>query len=80
MDRDEDRDGIAGFETKAERALNFAAEMGLQSYAMLAAAEGAIIAYKEIIGSDWKAYMAPAEGPATTERRSMAERMAALKK
>jgi hypothetical protein len=24
--------------------------------------------------------MAPAEGPATTERRSMAERMAALKK
>jgi len=80
MDRDEDQDGIAGYETKAERALQFAADMGLQSYAMLAAAEGAIIAYKELIGSDWKAYIAPVEGPATTERRSLAEQLAAIKK
>ena len=42
--RDEDRDGPAGFESKAERARLFAAEMALQSFALVAAAEGAISA------------------------------------
>ena len=36
-DRDEDRDGLAGFESKAERARLFATEMALQSFALLAA-------------------------------------------
>src|ERR1700719_2381230 len=58
-DRDEDRDGPAGFESKAERARLFAAEMALQSFALLAAAEGAIAAYAEVTGEDWKPYVAP---------------------
>ena len=35
-DRDEDREGPAGFESKAERARLFAAEMALQSFALMA--------------------------------------------
>ena len=59
-DRDEDRDGPIGFESKAERARLFAAEMALQSFALLAAAEGAIAAYADITGETWKPYEAPA--------------------
>ena len=44
-DRDEDRDGVSGFESKGERARLFAAQMGLQAYALMAAAEGAVHAY-----------------------------------
>jgi hypothetical protein len=47
-DRDEDREGPAGFESKAERARLFAAEMALQSFALMAAAEGAISEYTDI--------------------------------
>ncbi|RZL19267.1 MAG: hypothetical protein EOP64_10780, partial [Sphingomonas sp.] len=53
-DRDEDRDGPSGFESRVERAQGFAAEMARQSYALLAAAEGAVAAYAEITGSEWK--------------------------
>ena len=49
-DRDEDRGGVSGFESKAERARQFAAEMGLQAYALMAAAEGAVSAYAHITG------------------------------
>ena len=77
-DRDEDRDGPAGFESKAERARLFAAEMGLQSYALLAAAEGALAAYAEITGEDWKPYEAPAAPAASVVRQSAAAEMAAF--
>ena len=49
-DRDEDRPGVIGFESKADRARRFAAQMGLQAYALMAAAEGAIHAYAHITG------------------------------
>ncbi len=49
-DRDEDRGGPSGFEDKAARARRFAAEMALQSYALRAAAEGAVLAYAEVTG------------------------------
>ena len=62
-DRDEDRDGPIGFESKAERARLFAAEMALQSFALLAAAEGAIAAYADITGETWKPYEAPRRRP-----------------
>ena len=73
-DRDEDRDGPAGFESKAERARLFAAEMALQSFALMAAAEGAIAAYADITGETWKPYEAPAgtrrqRGPQVRRRR-----------
>jgi len=77
-DRDEDREGPAGFESKAERARLFAAEMALQSFALLAAAEGAIIAYADITGDDWKPYEAPVAAAASVARKSAAVEMAAF--
>jgi hypothetical protein len=77
-ERDEDRDGPAGFESKAERARLFAAEMALQSYALMAAAEGAIAAYADITGEDWKPYEAPMAPAATVARQSATLEMAAF--
>ena len=68
--RDEDRDAPVGFDSKAQRAREFAADMAIQAYALLAAAEGAVKAYREITGEEWKPYEAPTQGPATVERRS----------
>ena len=62
-DRDEDRGGPSGFEDKAARAQRFAADMALQSYALRAAAEGAVLAYAEVTGETWKAYEAPHPHP-----------------
>jgi hypothetical protein len=77
-DRDEDRTGVAGFESKADRARQFAAAMGLQAYALTAAAEGAVHAYAHITGEDWKPYEAPVSVTSSTSRKSAAEEMAAL--
>ena len=77
-DRDEDRTGVAGFESKAERARQFAAEMGLQAYALMAAAEGAVHAYAHITGGDWKPYEPPVAASSSTSRKSAAEQMAAF--
>jgi len=77
-ERDEDRDGPAGFESKAERARLFAAEMALQSFALLAAAEGAIAAYADITGETWKPYEAPTPPAATVSRQSAAAELAAF--
>jgi hypothetical protein len=52
----EDRQGIDGGENRAQRACRFAAEVGLQAYALLAAAEGAVDAYAHVCGRDWKPY------------------------
>jgi hypothetical protein len=77
-ERDEDREGPAGFESKAERARLFAAEMALQAFALMAAAEGAIAAYAEITGEDWKPYEAPAAQAASVSRKSASVEMAAF--
>jgi len=55
-DRDEDRLGVDGTENRAQRACGFAATVGLQAYALLAAAHGAVDAYAHVCGSDWKPY------------------------
>ena len=63
-DRDEDRPGIDNLANKAERARSFAAQVGLQAYALLAAAHGAVDAYAHVCGQDWKPYegmQAPAQ-------------------
>ena len=75
-DRDEDRGG--GFESKAQRARLFAAEMGLQAYALMAAAEGAISAYAHITGADWKPYERDPESAAGIGRQSAAAELAAF--
>ena len=77
-DRDEDRGGAAGFESKAERARIFAAEMGLQAYALMAAAEGAVSAYAHITGEEWKPYTAPSAPSPGTGRQSAAAELAAF--
>jgi hypothetical protein len=77
-DRDEDRGGVSGFESKAERARQFAAEMGLQAYALMAAAEGAVSAYAHITGEDWKPYEAPTAPASSTSRQSAEAQMAAF--
>ena len=53
-------DGVYGFENKVARAQQFAAEAGLAAFALLAAAEGAVHAYAEVTGDDWKPYEASA--------------------
>ncbi len=55
-DRDEDRQGIDGLPNRAQRACEFAAIVGLQAYALLAAAHGAIDAYAHVCGQNWKPY------------------------
>jgi hypothetical protein len=77
-ERDEDRDGPSGFESKAERARLFAAEMALQSFALMAAAEGALAAYADVTGEEWKPYEAPAAPSASVARRSASAEMAAF--
>lgn len=76
----EDRPGIDGTENKAQRACEFAAQVGLQSYALLAAAHGAIDAYAHVTGQDWKPYegmQAPSQG---VSRQAFAIRAAAFDK
>lgn len=77
-DRDEDSAGVLGFESKAGRARLFAAEMGLQAFALMAAAEGAVSAYAHITGEDWKPYEAPVAASASAGRQSATAEMAAF--
>jgi hypothetical protein len=65
-----------GFESKAQRTREFAADMAMQAYALLAAAHGAIDAYKDLTGEDWKAYEAPAE--AQVEKKAATAQMGAF--
>ena len=77
-DRDEDRPGVDGQANRAERARIFAATVGLQAYALLAAAEGAKDAYAAVCGQDWKPYVGnqtPAQG---VERQAVAVQAAAF--
>ena len=76
--QDEDRDGVAGFKSKAERARLFAARMGLQAYALLAAADGAVSAYEHVTGETWKPYEPETPGPAPIARQSAAAELAAF--
>ena len=77
-DRDEDRDGPSGFESRVERAQGFAAEMARQSYALLAAAEGAVAAYAEITGSEWKPYVGNTPDSQGVNRQATAARASAF--
>ena len=65
-----------GLESKAQRTREFAADMAMQAYALLAAAHGAIDAYKDLTGEDWKAYEAPTE--AAVEKKAAVSQMGAF--
>lgn len=82
--RDEDRDddgsrSYSGHASKAQSAREFAARMGLQAYALLAAAEGAASAYASLTGSEWKPYTPDAPASRGISRRSGDEEMAAFR-
>ncbi|KRB29641.1 hypothetical protein [Mesorhizobium sp. Root172] len=77
--RDEDIDGPVGFDSKAQRKREFAAEMGLQSHALRMAAEGAVAAYEHVVGESWKPYERQSENPGQGVSRQAADlQMAAL--
>ena len=67
-----------GFESRADRARQFAADLCMQAYALLAAAEGAVNAYREITGEDWKPYVAAPDASQSVERKSAATELAAF--
>lgn len=77
--RDEDVDGPVGFDGPAQRKREFAADMGLQAHALLMAAEGAVIAYEQVIGECWKPFERAVEstGP-SVDRKAAAAQMAAF--
>jgi hypothetical protein len=77
-ERDEDREGPSGFESRVERAQMFAAEMARQSFTLLAAAEGAVKAYAEITGNEWKPYVASTPDSQGVTRQAAAARAAAF--
>jgi hypothetical protein len=66
-----------GFEDKAARAQRFAAEIALQSSALRAAAEGAVLAYAEVTGETWKPYEAPQPASDGVGRRALVAGMTA---
>jgi hypothetical protein len=77
-ERDEDREGVHGFESKAARAREFAARAGLVAHAVNAAAEGAVHAYAAITGETWKPFEAPQAPAASVSRQSAAAEMDAF--
>ena len=76
--RDEDRDGPLGFDSKAQRARQFAAELGLQAYSFLAAAEGAADAFAAVTGEDWKPYQRSPMNAETVSRQAAAAELDAF--
>ncbi len=77
-ERDEDRMGIDGTANRAERAREFAGQMALQAFAILAAAEGAVDAFAHVTGSDWKPYEGSTRPAMNVGRQAAAAQMAAL--
>ena len=74
-DRDEDLEGPVGFDSRAQRKREFAADMGLQAHVLRMAAEGVVSAYEEITGETWKPYERIG---ATTSASSIDQKAASL--
>ncbi len=77
--RDEDLDGPVGFDSTAQRKREFAADMGIQAYALRMAAEGVVAAYEQVIGESWKPFERPVEHAGQTlDRKAAAQQMSAF--
>lgn len=77
--RDEDLDGPVGYDSAAHRKREFAADMGVQAHALRMAAEGAVAAYKHIVGETWKPFDRPVENPGhSVDRKAAAAQMSAF--
>ena len=59
-DRGEDLPGVAGWDSRAQRTREFAAQLAMQATALLAAAEGAVQAFEQLTGDTWRPYIPPA--------------------
>ncbi|MBC7282131.1 hypothetical protein [Hoeflea sp.] len=70
--RDEDLDGPVGYDSAAQRKREFAADIGIQAHALRMAAEGAVAAYKQIVGEAWKPFNRPVENPGQSVDRKAA--------
>ena len=78
--RDEDRPGVDGTDNRAARAREFAAMAAVQAYAALAAARGAVDAYAEITGQEWKPYARNVQPGQRVDQRAAAAQVAAFDK
>jgi hypothetical protein len=77
--RDDDRDGIVGYDSSAQRKREFAADMGIQAHALRLAAEGAVAAYEQVVGESWKPFDRPVDNPGQSlDRKAAAAQMAAF--
>jgi hypothetical protein len=77
--RDEDLEGPVGFDSRAQRKREFAADMGLQAHVLRMAAEGAVSAYEDITGETWKPYERTVEQPgASVDQKAVSAQMAAF--
>ncbi|WP_455274304.1 hypothetical protein [Rhizobium herbae] len=77
--RDEDLDGPVGFDSRAQRKREFAADMGLQAHVLRMAAEGAVSAYEDITGETWKPYERTVEhSGASVDQKAANAQMAAF--
>ncbi len=72
-DRDDDRDGIVGYDSSAQRKREFAADMGIQAFSLRMAAEGAVAAYEHAVGERWKPFDRPIDNPGQALDRKAAE-------
>jgi len=77
-DGGEEPDGPVGFDSRALRIAEFAADMAMQAYALLAAAHGAVEAYKDITGDDWIPYQAHDQAQASLQQRSLKTQLSAF--
>jgi hypothetical protein len=71
--RDQDRDGVVGYDSSAQRKREFAADMGTQAFSLRMAAEGAVAAYEHVVGEAWKPFDRPVENPGQSLDRKAAE-------
>lgn len=77
--RDEDLDGPVGFDSRAQRKREFAADMGLQAHVLRMAAEGAVCAYEDITGETWRPYERAVEQSGTSvDQKAASAQMAAF--
>ena len=77
--RDDDRDGIVGYDSSAQRKREFAADMGIQAFSLRMAAEGAVAAYEHVVGEAWKPFDRPVDNPGQSlDRKAAAAQMDAL--
>jgi hypothetical protein len=79
-DRNEDREGPSGFDSRAQRKREFAADMGLQAHVLRMAAEGAVSAYEDITGESWKPYerSAPSIAALSVDQQAASQQLSAF--